>query len=158
MGGALCQKLAIKILNIARGTTDPGHTLYNLNKFSDRNQFEGGVTYVGSKFDQEVVTYKCSNFGYQVASLALVTNLATRWRHLRWFQFWPPGGTTCISYKFGHQVAPLAHCLWLPYWHNQLVLSCFLHQPESHQLSLKKVSLVRDTRTHRSNPMYTWIR
>ena len=37
-------------LNIARGTTDPGHSLYNLNNFSDRNQFEGGMTCIGSKF------------------------------------------------------------------------------------------------------------
>ena len=34
-------------------------------------------------------------------------------------------------------MAPLAlpHCQELPYWHNQLVLSCYPHQPESHQLS-----------------------
>ena len=38
-------------LNIARGTTDPGYWLYNLNNFSDRNQFEGGVTCIGSKFE-----------------------------------------------------------------------------------------------------------
>ena len=29
--------------NIARGTTDPGYWLYNLNHFSHTNQFEGGV-------------------------------------------------------------------------------------------------------------------
>ena len=45
--------------------------------------------------------------------VALVTHLAP----LAWFQFWPPDGATCISNKFGHQVALLAlpHCLWLPY-------------------------------------------
>ena len=60
----------------------------------------------------------------QVASLALV---------------WPPSGATCFSSNFGHQMAPLAlpHCLGLPYWHHQLVLSCYPHQPESHQLSLQ---------------------
>ena len=30
----------------------------------------------------------------------------------------------------------LPHCLGLPYGHHQLVLSCYPHQPESHQLSL----------------------
>ena len=30
----------------------------------------------------------------------------------------------------------LPNCLGLPYWHHQLVLSCYPHQPESHQLSL----------------------
>ena len=77
-----------------------------------------------------------ANFGHQVELLAL--------------QIWPPGpgGSTCISSKFGHQVAPLSllatrshnlpHCLGLPYWH-QLVLSWYLHQPESCQLSLKNV-------------------
>ena len=33
----------------------------------------------------------------------------------------------------------LPHCLGLPYCHHQLVLSCYPHQPESHQLSLNIV-------------------
>ena len=46
-----------------------------------------------------------------MAPLALITNLATRWRYLHQFQFWhqlkilPPNGATC---KFGPQMAPLA--------------------------------------------------
>ena len=32
-----------------------------------------------------------------MAPLALVPNLATRWRHLHWFQNWPPGCLTCIA-------------------------------------------------------------
>ena len=49
--------------------------------------------------------------------------------------------THCISCKFSHQVAPLAlpHCLGLPYWHYQQVLSWYLYLLESHQLSLNKV-------------------
>ena len=95
--------------NIATGTTDPGYWLYNLNHFSDRNQFEGGVT---------------------------------------WFQVWPPGGVTCIGSNFGHKVPMIV------LWHHRLVLSCYLHQPESHQLSLNKVELVSDTWTHRSDQGY----
>ena len=39
---------------------------------------------------------------YQVAPIALFTNIATRWCHLHWFQFraGPPGGATCITFKF----------------------------------------------------------
>ena len=60
-------------------------------------------------------------------------------------------GTTCTCRKFahqpgGHQVPklatrslPLPHCLELPYCHYQLVLSWYLHQLESHQLSLNKM-------------------
>ena len=53
----------------------------------------------------------------------------------------PPHGACCISHKFGHQIAQLAflHCLGLPYWHYQLVLSWELHQLESHKLSFNKV-------------------
>ena len=29
--------------------------------------------------------------------LSLVSMLATRWRHLHWFQFWTPGGATWIA-------------------------------------------------------------
>ena len=53
------------------------------------------------------------------------------------------GATTCIGSKFDRQVASLAlvtfghmHCHIA--WHYQFVLSWSLHQPESHQLSLKK--------------------
>ena len=33
-----------------------------------------------------------------VAPLALVPNLATRWRHLHELKNWPQDGATCISY------------------------------------------------------------
>ena len=33
---------------------------------------------------------------HQVALIAMVTNSATRWRHLYWFELWPPG-VTCIA-------------------------------------------------------------
>ena len=33
-----------------------------------------------------------------VAPLALVPNLATRWRHLHELTNWPQDGATCISY------------------------------------------------------------
>ena len=36
--------------------------------------------------------------------------------------------------------SPLPDCLGSPYWHYQLVLAWYLHQPESHQLSLQNVS------------------
>ena len=52
---------------------------------------------------------------------ALVANLATRWHHLH--------KSTSLA---------LPHCLELPSWHYQLVLTWYLHQPESHQLSLTK--------------------
>ena len=51
-------------------------------------------------------------------SLISAQNLTNMWRHKHWFkslptcnaiwfQFWPPGGATCITYKFGHQMVPL---------------------------------------------------
>ena len=60
-----------------------------------------------------------------MAPLALVANLPTRWRYLQWFQSWPPDCISCIA--------------TLLYWHYQLVLSWYLHQQESHKLSLSKV-------------------
>ena len=101
-----------------------------------------------------------------MAPLELVTNLATRCHHLYWFQIWPlddflqiwpPDGTTCITNKFAHQTKShaLPDCLGLPYWHYQLVLTWYLHQPESHQLSLQNLSeSVSDNRTHRSDQGY----
>ena len=112
-----------------------------------------------------------------MAPLVLVLELATRWRHLHELQIWPQDGTTCISCNIDHQMAPLAlvanlptrwrylHCFqsWPPdcisctatflHWHYQLVLSLYLHQLESHQLSLHKwlSLLLRDKRTHRSD-------
>ena len=43
----------------------------------------------------------------------------------------PPGGATCISKKFGHQVAPhaLSYCLGFPYWIiSQYQLRIFINQ------------------------------
>ena len=95
---------------------------------------------------------------HQVAPLALVQNLVIRWRHLHWFQSWPSGGATCRSYKFGHQVASLAlpHCLGLPYWHYQLVLSWYLHQPESHQFH-KHHSLTDGHPDPKIGPQIPWF-
>merc|ERR1711894_543884 len=111
-------------------------------------------------------------FGHLMASLALVTNLAqmaplvivanlaTRWCHLHCLQIWPPDGTTCIDSKVGHQVTShtLPHCHGLPYWHYQLVLSLYLHQLESHQLSLHK-GIVSQLETNRpvDRTRDTWV-
>ena len=62
-----------------------------------------------------------------MAPLTLVANLATRWRHLHKFQFWPPDGATCIGCKFGHQMAPRAlvyiTCITSLLWISLLALS-----------------------------------
>ena len=87
-------------------------------------------------------------FGHQVAQNALVQHLVIMWRHLHCFQSWTPGRVTCI--------ATLA---WIAYWHYQLVLSWYLHQPESHQLSLQNLLYsLTDIRTQRSDPRFTWVR
>ena len=74
--------------------------------------------------------------GPQVAQLALVQNLVISWHHLHCFQSWPP------------VILALLHCLQLPFWHYQLVLSWYPHQPESHQLSLHKGLLLTYSLTH----------
>ena len=61
-------------------------------------------------------------------------------------------GAICISCKIVHQIAPLAPgCVTctatLPYWHYQLVLSWYPHQPASHQLSFKNALLLTDGQT-----------
>ena len=86
--------------------------------------------------------FGASSVGYNFGHLhwrrmwPLVGNLATK------FKIWSSGGATCIGSNVVHQVGShaLPHCLELPYWHYQLVLTWYLHQPESHQLSLNKVS------------------
>ena len=49
--------------------------------------------------------------GHQMAPLALVPYLTTRWHHLHWLQTWTPDGITWISWKFGHQMSPLVPVL-----------------------------------------------
>ena len=68
-----------------------------------------------------------------MAPLALFANLATRWHHLH--------KSTSLA---------LPHCLELPYWHHQLVLTWYLHQPESHQLSLTKRHLLTSGPNYRT--------
>ena len=82
----------------------------------------------------------CSKGLFRWPSLALVPILAARLR-LNWLPTWPPSGQL------------VAH------WRHQLVLSCYPHQPESHQLSLQNLLYwLRDIRTHRSDPRDTWVR
>ena len=60
-----------------------------------------------------------------------------------------------------HQVGShaLPHCMELPYWHYQLVLSWYLHQPESHQLSLNKVAQLVSCwhPDPKIGPRFTWV-
>ena len=85
-------------------------------------------------------------FGYKVTPLASVANLATRWCHFRWFQIWSAGGATYIAtllpgiWPSGPGGTTLPNSLGFPCWRHQLVTSWYLRQPESHQLSLTKVS------------------
>ena len=84
-----------------------------------------------------------------MAPLALVPNLATRWRHLHWLQIWPPDGTTCISWLHQLESSSVETCITcitrvatLP-WNALLALSVsieFVYSSESHQFSLHNVS------------------
>ena len=91
--------------NIASGTTDPEIDFVTWIEFSNNMALIG----ISRKF------------AHQMAPLALVANMATRWHHLH--------KSTSLA---------LPHCLELPSWHYQPVLSWYLHQPESHQLSQTK--------------------
>ena len=75
---------------------------------------------------------------------------------MHWFQYWPSDHLQKFYTWSPDFVTGIAtYCLGLSCWHYYLVLSWYLHQPESHQLSLQKVSqFVRDNRTHRSDQGY----
>ena len=67
-----------------------------------------GATCIGCQFCHRMHHLHIdSKFDHQMAPIALVPYLTTRWHHLHWLQTWPPDGTTWISYKFGHQMSPL---------------------------------------------------
>ena len=80
-------------------------------------------------------------FGPQMAPLALVPNLATRWYHLHLLKIWPPDGATGISSKFVHQVAPLGcvtnlatrwhHCMSWKIGHKMALLGLVANFPTS---------------------------
>ena len=87
------QKDLIFLINIARGTTDPGiaSITWIISPTSKQANSE----------ERKIQQFIGSNFDHQVALTALVPNLPTRWRHLPWLQI-------CISSKFGHQMVPPA--------------------------------------------------
>ena len=84
-------------------------------------------TCISSKFGHEMAPLAVTNWATKWHNLHHFQNLVTRWHHLHCFQSWS-------------HVLP--HCLELPFWHYHLVLSWYLHQPESHQLSRSIVGLV----------------
>ena len=92
-----------------------------------------GSTCISSKFDDTSIRSKFGQHMMQFALIPiqirpeLVQNLVVRRRHLH-----------CLVPKLATRLCHL-HYLGMPYWHYQLVSSLYLHQPESHQLSLHKV-------------------
>ena len=46
-----------------------------------------------------ILVLQCAKFVYQMAPLALVAKLATRWCQLHHLQIWPLDRATCISSK-----------------------------------------------------------
>ena len=62
--------------------------------FVNKNQFKGGFTCISS------------NFGHQVALLALVVDLASSWCFLNYLQVWPPSGAIWWPNLQPMQVAP----------------------------------------------------
>merc|ERR1712105_269725 len=66
------------------------------------------------------------------------------WRrpgNLHWFQYWPSDHLQKFyTWSPGFVTGIATYCLELSCWYYYLVLSWYLHQPESHQLSLQKVS------------------
>ena len=107
-----------------------------------------------------------------MAPLALVAILTTRWRHLLKLQVWPPDGATCISCKFAYKMAPLVllsklttrlHYLYCYIALLALSVSIELVSSSARVTSVKSAQRscthsVRDTRTRRSDPRYTWVR
>ena len=98
-----------------------------------------------------------------------------RWRHLYWLQIWPLGGTSCISYKFGNQMAPIPNLatrwhqlqIWPPdgisciaTWPGiaMLVLSAswYLHQPDSHQSNQQNILYLEIFPQVYLGPMKIW--
>ena len=126
----LCQ------INIVRGKTDPGYWVHNLSKSFNLNTLklisvkllelvanlatrwrhlhwlpilppDASLAYWFQIWPPDGANCISCKFAHQMAPLALVPYLTTRWHHLHWLQTWPPDGTTWISYKFGHQMSPL---------------------------------------------------
>ena len=96
----------ILIENIARGTTDPGYRLrisiylYSLFSFLTLEipQDTKSMPWVRCASSNVFKVQHPNLFerSRQVASLALVPILPTRWRYMNWLLTWPPDGTTCI--------------------------------------------------------------
>ena len=107
------KKVEKKLKNIARGTTDPGYWVYNMNHFSgwyeleillaQRDYSSYGLNTLGplclwqcfstcfqhcffSTFSQK--QSDLFQKSYQMASLALVPILGTRWRYFNWLPMW----------------------------------------------------------------------
>ena len=75
----------------------------------------------------DTITWVTSPAWYLVAIYKTVSKSRRGWHLMYWFQSWPPD-------------LSLIHCLEMPYGHYQLLLSWYVFQPESHQLSLQNLS------------------
>ena len=82
----------------------------------------------------------------------------SRWRYLHGHQM--TDGATCISYKFGHQMAPLALVAKLATRIAIGIISygVVIFISQSHISLVCKGLPVRDNRTHILDPRDTWVR
>ena len=127
-------------LQISASLARPPSTCYTAPSSEDHNSNSTPLTIPDLSKAQLIISdffNVCHNLHCWItAPLALLPKLATR--------LW---------------ILVLLHYLGLPYWHYQLVLSWYPHQPESHQLCWYNLSQsVRETRTHRLDPRITWVR
>ena len=103
------------LLNISRGTTDPGSWIFSLDHVSGWNQFEGDITCVGFQvWPTTGATCIIPIFCNQVAPLALLVNLAGSWHLSPWLYILAslPDGAIFISYNFGCVICiARLHCM-----------------------------------------------
>ena len=84
----LMKRITMKPTNIARGTTDPGYCLINLSYLSSLKLALVPILITRwrnlhwlQNYPPDGATCMSCKFGHQLVLLALVANLATRWRH-----------------------------------------------------------------------------
>ena len=92
------------VQNIARGTTDPGYWVFNLNYLVDQIEF--------------IFIHKITQVSDSVAWVRCATTwIGWEFGHLHWYKF-SHLGNTCISCNFGHKVVPPESVEnWATKWH-----------------------------------------
>ena len=105
---SIVHEMMSKLSNIARGTTDPGYWVYNLNDLFNWIEFAFNLAAYSTQVSDSIPWVRCACGSFLIFNISLnQICILFQCTTTRFVSKVLSGGSICISSSFGHQVALL---------------------------------------------------